>query len=81
MEVNPFYMEIAENAYSHYGAVTDFKNFQGNPMPKFSDLPDTIKKAWHDAARYCYNLNSPRAGVASPSWVGLLAMNLNLFVY
>lgn len=58
LEVNPFYMEIAENAYSHYGAVTDFKNFQGNPMPPFSDLPDTIKKAWHDAARYCYNMGN-----------------------
>lgn len=39
----------AEAAYAAYGAVTDFKNFQGNPMPKFEDLTPQIKLAW-DAA-------------------------------
>jgi len=39
----------AEAAYAAYGAVTDFKNFQGNPMPKFKDLTPQIQQAW-DAA-------------------------------
>lgn len=39
----------AEAAYAAYGAVTDFKNFQGNPMPKFEDLTPQIQQAW-DAA-------------------------------
>jgi hypothetical protein len=41
--------ELAVEAYARYGAVTDFKNFQGNPMPKFDELPDTIKRAWEAA--------------------------------
>jgi hypothetical protein len=41
--------QLAEEAYHRYGAVTDFKNFMGNPMPSFADLPDTIKRAWEAA--------------------------------
>lgn len=58
LETNPFYMELARTAYQHYGAVTDFKNFQGSQMPDFDVLPDTIKRAWHDASRYCFNQGS-----------------------
>lgn len=42
--------EIAEGMYNAYGATTDFKNFQGNPMPKWEDLPPAIKDAWASAA-------------------------------
>lgn len=42
--------ELAEEAYLAYGKVTDFKNFQGNPMPEFADLPPTIQAAWIAAA-------------------------------
>ena len=55
LPVNDFYMQKAEDTYNHYGAAVDFKNFQGNPMPLFTDLPPAIKKAWHDATRYAYN--------------------------
>lgn len=41
--------ELAREAYHRYGSVTDFKNFQGNPMPEFDALPDTIKRAWEAA--------------------------------
>lgn len=41
----------ASNLYHAYGSVTDFKNFQGNPMPEWSDLPDKIKAAWEAAAK------------------------------
>lgn len=39
----------AEAAYAAYGAVTDYKNYQGKPMPEFEDLPPQIRQAW-DAA-------------------------------
>lgn len=41
--------EITRQAYQAYGEVTDFKNFQGNPMPAFDDLPPIIQRAWQAA--------------------------------
>ena len=41
---------LAREAYKAYGAVTDFKNFQGNPMPEWDDLPQKIRDAWVAAA-------------------------------
>lgn len=41
--------ELAIAAYARYGAVTDFKNFRGDPMPEFEALPDKIKSAWEAA--------------------------------
>lgn len=37
-------------AYAAYGKTTDFKNFQGNPMPAWADLPDKIREAWVNAS-------------------------------
>jgi hypothetical protein len=37
---------IAQSAYAAYGRTTDFKNYQGLPMPKWEDLPENIQKAW-----------------------------------
>lgn len=34
------------DAYERYGAVTEYKNFRGDPMPKFEELPEKIKEAW-----------------------------------
>ena len=34
-----------------YGKVVNWKNFKGDPMPKFSDLPDKIKEAWKAVAQ------------------------------
>lgn len=42
--------ERARIAYHAYGQTTDFKNFRGEPMPAFDDLPDPIKRAWVAAA-------------------------------
>lgn len=39
-----------EDLYNVYGSVTDFKNFQGNPMPEWNALPDKIKLAWEAVA-------------------------------
>lgn len=45
----------AKAAYSRYGAVTDFKNFQGNPMPEFEKLPEPIQCAWVAVANLEYS--------------------------
>lgn len=36
----------AKAAYHRYGSVTDFKNFRGEPMPKWEELPEKIQQAW-----------------------------------
>lgn len=41
--------ELAESAYNAYGKTTDFKNFQGNPMPAWNALPIGIQTAWKAA--------------------------------
>lgn len=41
---------LAKIAYDMYGKTVDYKNFQGNPMPKFDDLPQQIRKAWTNAS-------------------------------
>jgi hypothetical protein len=40
----------AEGLYRAYGEFTDFKNFQGNPMPEWGDLPERIQGAWQAVA-------------------------------
>lgn len=42
---------LARQAYRAYGQVTGFKNYQGNPMPDFNDLGETIQRAWRAAAK------------------------------
>lgn len=44
--------ELARQAYEAYGKVTDFKNYQGLPMPKWEDLTPKIREAW-EAASVC----------------------------
>jgi hypothetical protein len=46
----------ARIAYTAYGRVTGFKNFRGEPMPAFDDLPDQIKQAWTKAAGTIWDL-------------------------
>lgn len=41
-----------EDLYNVYGSVTEFKNFQGNPMPEWKDLPEKIQLAWNTVADY-----------------------------
>jgi hypothetical protein len=43
-------IELAMIAYDAYGAVTDHKNYQGLPMPKWEELPEKIREAWYAAA-------------------------------
>lgn len=46
----------ARIAYTAYGRVTDFKNFRGEPMPAFDDLPLKIREAWEKAANTIWDL-------------------------
>lgn len=48
--------QLAIQAYYAYGAVTDFKNFQGNPMPEWEDLTDAIRAAWKHAASWVHRI-------------------------
>lgn len=41
---------MAKLAYAAYGQSTDFKNYQGNPMPGWDDLGEPIQAAWEAAA-------------------------------
>ncbi len=43
-------VERAQRAYDAYGAVTEHKNFRGDPMPAWDSLGDTIQAAWIAAA-------------------------------
>jgi hypothetical protein len=36
----------AKRAYKAYGASTGGKNFRGDPMPKWDELPGAIREAW-----------------------------------
>jgi len=45
------YEQIAASAYRAYGKTTDFKNYQGLPMPDWSALPVVIRTAWVAAAK------------------------------
>ena len=47
-----FWQEIAKAAYHEYGGVTDWKNYQGLPMPAFEQLTPTIQAAWVAAVQY-----------------------------
>ena len=48
--------ETTKEAYEAYGTVTDFKNYQGLPMPKWEDLTPQIKKAWQAAVDHVSGL-------------------------
>ena len=41
--------ERAKAAYAAYGEVVGWKNFRGDPMPQWSELPEVIQRGW-DAA-------------------------------
>ena len=41
---------LAENMYAAYGKTTDYKNFRGDPMPTWEELPEPQKTAWFAAS-------------------------------
>lgn len=62
--------ELAEAAYTEYGEAADWKNFQGNPMPLWAELPQEIRDRWLAAAgkvRDMCDANRARYATAAPS--------------
>ena len=55
------YVPVAKVAYSAYASVTGGKNFRGDDMPAFDDLPSIIKDAWVAAVK------AARVG-PTPTW-------------
>lgn len=53
---------LAKQAYHAYGEVTDFKNYQGLPMPDWNDLTPTIQQAWQAAATEVKQITEESAG-------------------
>jgi hypothetical protein len=47
----PAWTDIAASAYKAYAASTNNKNFRGEEMPAFEDLPIPIRTAWQAAVR------------------------------
>lgn len=45
----------AQIAYETYSKTVGFVNFQGRPLPKWSDLPPNIQQAWINAAAEVMN--------------------------
>ena len=41
---------LARFGYEAYSKSTNNKNFRGEEMPKYDELPEAIKKAWEAAA-------------------------------
>jgi len=37
-------------AYEAYGVVVGHRNYAGDPMPAWDDLPEVIRRAWQAAA-------------------------------
>jgi hypothetical protein len=38
-------------AYAAYGQSVGWKNFAGNPMPEWHELPERIQEAWRASVR------------------------------
>ena len=55
---------LAKMTYGAYGSETDFKNYQGLPMPKWEELPDKIREAWEAAAFYAFTQGEGAANTA-----------------
>jgi len=36
----------ARSVYAAYGQATNFKDFQGQPLPKWEDLPKEVQVSW-----------------------------------
>lgn len=44
--------DVAKHAYMAYAASTGNKNFRGETMPEYMDLPRPIQIAWEAASRH-----------------------------
>ena len=47
---------LAVELYRAYGDSAEWKNFQGNKMPDWGELPEGIQKHWIEVAKYAKEL-------------------------
>ncbi|HEV2862875.1 MAG TPA: hypothetical protein VGX48_17800 [Pyrinomonadaceae bacterium] len=45
------WLSVARFAYEAYAETTENKNFRGEEMPAFDELPPKIREAWVNAVR------------------------------
>ncbi len=81
VEAGMAWSDIASSAYRAYAASTGNKNFRGDPMPIFDDLPQAIKTAWEAAVRQAdrasHYVNDPSGLEASEQrWAGWVPPHL-----
>lgn len=48
--------QLARQLYDAYGQSAGWKNFQGNPMPTWEELPNNIRANWSASARECVRM-------------------------
>jgi hypothetical protein len=72
--------DIAASAYRAYAASTGNKNFRGDPMPQWDDLPQPIQVAWEAAVRQVgYCIWSPDRTIPNEGrWAGWLPPRFKL---
>lgn len=65
----PDFVEIARQAYNAYGRTTNFKNFKGDTLTAWENLPELVRVAWTAAIKY-----------AMTTWVQSVAGDLGCFM-
>jgi hypothetical protein len=45
-EIDQSFIEVAKDGYKAYGEVVDYKNYAGNPMPAWEELPEKIQESF-----------------------------------
>lgn len=71
--------DVAASAYRAYAASTGNKNFRGEPMPAFDDLPRPIQVAWQAAVRQaeiCLNSDNSNPAEHEAHWAGWIPTGL-----
>jgi hypothetical protein len=51
----PTPLELAEVGYQAYGDWAEWKNYRGDPMPRWGELPEPQRLAWVAAAGAMYH--------------------------
>lgn len=62
-------VNTAQTLYNEYGNSAEWKNFQGNSMPIWQELPITTRKHWLEVARKAIGMFMPEiAVIALKDW-------------
>jgi hypothetical protein len=48
---NDPHLHLGKVGYNAYGAAAEWKNFAGDPMPQWDELPEHIRWKWRTAAK------------------------------